>query len=116
MARDAKRDVTRFGSSSVVRVAGFSVLLPFETRPPPTFVRVRTNLGRAAGRDLVPSPNTLHPAHDTLNPEIRTLNPVVGPREALRGGIPGSFLEPLVRSWSHFEGIYRHTLTRSLKN
>jgi len=30
-----------------------------------------------------------------------------GPREALCGGIPGSFLEPLVRSWSHFVGIYR---------
>ena len=29
------------------------------------------------------------------------------PREALRGGIPGSFVEPLVRSWSHFVGIYR---------
>ena len=37
------------------------------------------------------------------------------PREALRGGIPGSFLEPLGRSWSHFVGIYRKKLTRSLK-
>ena len=27
------------------------------------------------------------------------------PREALRGGIPGSFLEPLGRSWSHFVGM-----------
>jgi hypothetical protein len=39
-----------------------------------------------------------------------------GPRKPLRGGIPGSFLEPLVRSWSHFVGIYRQKLTRSLKN
>ena len=38
------------------------------------------------------------------------------PREALSGGIPGSFLEPLGRSWSHFVGIYRHKLTRSRKN
>ena len=29
------------------------------------------------------------------------------PREALRGGIKRSFLEPLGRSWSHFMGIYR---------
>ena len=29
------------------------------------------------------------------------------PRKPLCGGIPGSFLEPLVRSWSHFVGIYR---------
>ena len=26
------------------------------------------------------------------------------PQKALRGGIPGSFLEPLARSWSHFVG------------
>ena len=38
------------------------------------------------------------------------------PREALRGCIPGSFLEPLVRCWSHFVGIYRQKLTRSLKH
>ena len=38
------------------------------------------------------------------------------PREALRGGIPWSFLEPLGRSWSHFVGIYRQRLTSSLKN
>ena len=35
-------------------------------------------------------------------------------REALRGGIPDSFLEPLVRSWSHFGGIYRRKMARSL--
>ena len=38
------------------------------------------------------------------------------PREVLRGGIPGTFLEPLLRSWSHFLGIYRQELTRSLKS
>ena len=38
------------------------------------------------------------------------------PRETLRGGIPGAVLEPLVRSWSHFVGIYRQKLTRSLAN
>ena len=26
--------------------------------------------------------------------------------KALCGGIPGSFLEPLARSWSHFVGTY----------
>ena len=36
------------------------------------------------------------------------------PRETLRGGIPGAVLEPLVRSWSHFVGIYRQNLTRAL--
>jgi len=35
--------------------------------------------------------------------------------EALRGGIPCSFLEPLARSWSHFVGIYCQKLTTSLK-
>jgi len=38
------------------------------------------------------------------------------PQKALDGGIPGSFLEPLGRSWSHFVGIYRQKLTRSLEN
>ena len=38
------------------------------------------------------------------------------PQKALRGGIPGLFLEPLGRSWSHFVGIYRQKLTRSLEN
>ena len=38
------------------------------------------------------------------------------PREALREGIPWSFLEPLGRYWSHFVGIYRQKLTRFLKN
>ena len=37
------------------------------------------------------------------------------PRETLRGGIPGAVFEPLVRSWSHFVGIYRQKLTSSLK-
>ena len=37
---------------------------------------------------------------------VRTV-PCARPREALRGGIPGSFLEPLGRSWSHFVVIYR---------
>ena len=39
-----------------------------------------------------------------------------GPRVALRGGIQGSFLEPLGRAWSHFVGIYRQKLTRCLQN
>jgi hypothetical protein len=38
------------------------------------------------------------------------------PQKALCGGIPGSFLEPLARSWSHFVGIYRQKSTRSLGN
>ena len=38
------------------------------------------------------------------------------PRKPLCGGIPGSFLEPLVRYWSHFVGIYRQNLTRSIEN
>ena len=29
--------------------------------------------------------------------------------------IPGAFLEPLVRSWSHFVGIYRQNLSKSSK-
>ena len=42
--------------------------------------------------------------------------PLAEPQKALSGGIPGSFLEPLGRSWSHFVGIYRQKLTRSLDN
>ena len=38
------------------------------------------------------------------------------PQKALCGGIPGAVLEPLVRFWSHFVGIYRQNLTRSIKN
>ena len=38
------------------------------------------------------------------------------PQRALCGGIPSSFLEPSLRSWSHFVGVYRQTLTTSLKN
>ena len=38
------------------------------------------------------------------------------PQKALCGGIPGAVLEPLVRFWSHFVGIYRQKLTRSLEN
>ena len=38
------------------------------------------------------------------------------PQKALCGGIPCPFLEPLARSWSHFVGIYRQNLTRSLDN
>ena len=44
---------------------------------------------------------------------LRRIHPP--PRKPLCGSIPGSFLEPLVRSWSHFRGIYRQKLTRSLK-
>ena len=50
-----------------------------------------------------------------LNSRLKgRLGPV--PREALLGGIPWSFLEPLGRSGSHFVGIYRQKMTRSLKN
>ena len=38
------------------------------------------------------------------------------PQKTLCGGIPGAVLEPLVRFWSHFVGIYRQKLTRSLEN
>ena len=42
--------------------------------------------------------------------------PLAIPQKAHRGGIPGAVLEPLVRSWSHFVGIYRQKLTKSSKN
>ena len=60
---------------------------------------------------------TLKRAHDVekrfLDPDVLLLGPHerVEPREALRGGIPGSLLEPLVRSWSHCVGIYYQKLT-----
>ena len=38
------------------------------------------------------------------------------PQKALCGGIPGSFLEPLARSWSHFVGTYCQKLTKSVQN
>jgi hypothetical protein len=38
------------------------------------------------------------------------------PREALRGGISLSFLEPSCRFWSHFVSIYCQKLTSSLVN
>ena len=41
---------------------------------------------------------------------------IMSPQKALRGGITVSFLEPLRRSWSHFVGIHRQKLTRSLKD
>ena len=40
----------------------------------------------------------------------------MAPQKALREGITVSFLKPWCRSWSHFWGIYRQKLTRSLKN
>ena len=39
----------------------------------------------------------------------------ISPQEALRGGIPCSFLEPFARSWSHFVGICRQKLSKSWK-
>ena len=41
---------------------------------------------------------------------------ILTPQKAVCGGIPCPFLEPLARSWSHFVGIYRQNLTRSLEN
>ena len=41
-------------------------------------------------------------------------NRTLAPQKALSGGISRSFLEPIGRSWSHFVGIYRQKLTRSL--
>ena len=38
------------------------------------------------------------------------------PQKAVCGGIPGSFLEPLARSWSHFVGTYCQKLTNSVQN
>ena len=38
------------------------------------------------------------------------------PQKALCGGFSCPFLEPLARSWSHFVGIYRQNLTRSVEN
>ena len=37
------------------------------------------------------------------------------PQKALRGVVPGPFLEPLVRAWSYFGGICRQKLTKSSK-
>jgi len=57
-----------------------------------------------------------HKFHQTPNPKggvrrgpgvHRHCLPTPGPSNA----IPGSFLEPLGRSWSHFVGMYRQTLT-----
>ena len=41
-----------------------------------------------------------------------TLSPTPGPSNP----IPGSFVEPLARSWSHFVDICCQTLTKSLEN
>ena len=38
------------------------------------------------------------------------------PQKTLCGGIPGSFLEPLARSWSHFVGTYCQKLRNSVQN
>ena len=38
------------------------------------------------------------------------------PQKTLRGGIRGSFLEPLARSWSHFVGTHCQKLTNSVQN
>ena len=35
------------------------------------------------------------------------------PQQALRGGIPSPFLEPLARCWSHLVGIYHQKLKKS---
>ena len=40
----------------------------------------------------------------------------VKPQKALRGGIPGPYLEPLTRTWSHLVGIYCQKLMKSSKN
>ena len=83
---------------------------------------------------LNPTPHTPHPKPHTLNPtpqtrvghylDPQTRKPLIVkldeqllevPQKALCGGIPGAVLEPLVRSWSHFVGIYRQKLTRSMK-
>ena len=63
-----------------------------------------------------PSPSLSPPLPLSLSP-IRLFLPLtVTPQRALCGGIPCSFLEPFARSWSHFVGIYRQNLTRSLEN
>ena len=46
----------------------------------------------------------------------RSPSTAVRPQRALCGGIPSPFLEPSPRSWSHFMGIYRQKMTRSLEN
>jgi len=38
------------------------------------------------------------------------------PQKALRGGIRGSFFEPLARYWSHFVGKHCQKLTNSVQN
>ena len=46
---------------------------------------------------------------------ISALDGSFEPQKTLRGGIPGSFLEPLARSWSHFVGMHCQKLTTLLK-
>ena len=55
--------------------------------------------------------SALHASDQHHGPFRRPLSPRLVPREVLRGGIRGSFLEPLARFWSHFVGIYCQKLT-----
>ena len=71
---------------------------------------------------VLPSHN-LGSEQDRIGPAISGLSKtavhhtsLACPQKALCGGIPGAVLEPLVRFWSHFLGIYRQNLTRSLEN
>ena len=62
---------------------------------------------------MVRTVNTRTPHKETpLNVRHRA----VYPQKALCGGIPGSFFEPVARSWSRFVGIHRQKLTKSSKN
>ena len=61
-------------------------------------------------RVLVSAPSPTHPRTS------RTLSRERRPQEALCGGIPCPFLEPLARSWSHCVGIYRQKSKKSSKN
>ena len=49
-------------------------------------------------------------------PASKNTTHAVRPQKTLCGGIPGSFLEPLARSWSHFVGTYCQKLTNSVQN
>ena len=120
--------------------------LPYTTTPLSSLLFLNTRIGSmpccpclavSSGRSVPSGPRSVVPTTCTRTPSPPSLSRsvllalltslrarrVVGrvveggpPQKALRGGIPGSFLEPLGGSWSHFVGIYRQNLTRSLEN
>ena len=91
---------------------------PYTLDPTPCTLRPSSPEYCARMPPDVPNTNGALPGILRGNNATLTLRALAGdgPQKAVCGGIPGSFLEPLVRSWSHFVGIYRQKLTRSLEN